>query len=63
MKRAPDRAGQFAVLLQQLVGVGDHVAEGAQVVFSQHAFHGGEHAGDFAASSDDFFVRQDAGIF
>ena len=56
-------AGQFAVLLQQLVGVGDHVAEGAQVVFAQHAFHGGKDAGDFAASSDDFFVRQDAGIF
>ena len=51
-------AGQFALLLQQMVGVGDHVAEGAELVFSQHAFHGGEHACDFAATPDDFFVRQ-----
>ena len=56
-------ARQFAVLLQQLVGVGDHVAEGAQVVFPQHAFHGGKYAGDFAAPPHDFFVRQGAGVF
>ena len=56
-------ARQFAVLLQQLVSVGDHVAEGAQVVFPQHAFHGGKDAGNFAATPHDFFVRQVAGVF
>ena len=60
MKRARccSRASDCGILLQQLVGVGDHVAEGAQIVLLQHALHSGEDAGDLPATPQDFFVGQ-----
>ncbi len=54
---------QIVILLQQVVGVGDHVAEGSQLVLAQHALHGGEYTGDFTAPPDDFLVRHGDGVF
>ena len=54
------RLGQtFVVVLQQIVGADDHVAEGAQILFPQPALQRGEYAGDFAAAAEYFGLLQD----
>ena len=54
---------QCGVAAQQGVSVGDHVAEGAEVLFAEHALDLGEDAGDFVAAAEDFFVGQSSGFF
>ena len=49
---------QFGILLEQGMRLGDHVAEGAQIILLQHALDRGKYAGDFPATPDDFFVGQ-----
>ena len=49
---------QARILLQQVVGFRDHMAEGAQVVFLQHALDDGKDAGDFPAAAEDFLVGE-----
>ena len=41
---------QRGIVLQQLIGLGNHVAEGAQVFFPEHVFHGGENTSDLLAA-------------
>src|ERR1019366_597992 len=46
------------IVLQQLIGLGNHVAEGAQVFFPEHVFHGGKNASDFLAALQDLDLFQ-----
>src|SRR5208282_5915526 len=49
---------QRGIVLQQLIGLGDHVPEGAQVPFQQHVFHGGKNASDLLAALQDLDLFQ-----
>ena len=46
------------IAVQQFVGMRDHLAEGAQVVLSQHALDGSEHPGDLLAASHHFLMAE-----
>ncbi len=46
------------IVLHQLVGLGDHVAEGAQVFFQEHVFNGGENASNLLAALQDLRLFQ-----
>src|ERR1700731_923375 len=48
--------------MQQFVSPRNHVAEGAEILFLQHALNGCEHRGDLMAASHYFFVRNRADI-
>ncbi len=48
---------QAGVFRQQRMRIGDHVAEGAQIILLQHALYGRKNTGNFLASSDDFLIR------
>ena len=48
---------QWRIVLQQLIGTSNHVAEGAEVP-SQHVFHGGKDVRDFPAALQYLVVRQ-----
>ena len=49
---ARTRLGENAiVVVQQRVGAGNHMAESAEIFFGEPALHGGEYAGDLAATA------------
>src|SRR5580698_3536344 len=47
---------QRRVGAQQSISAGDHMAEGAEILFTEHAFNLGEHTRDFTAAVEDFLV-------
>ncbi len=49
----------FVVVLQQIVGPDDHVAERPEILFPQPALQCGKYAGDFAAAAEHFGLLQD----
>ena len=49
---------QHRIVLQQLICLGDHVAEGAQVFLPKHVFDSGENASNFLAALDNLRLLQ-----
>src|SRR5437588_460525 len=55
---APLDSEQIRIAFQERVSTGDHVAEGAKVVFEQPALGGRKHAGNLLATAKDLRIAQ-----
>src|SRR5437870_2539261 len=48
---------EFWIGQEEFIGARDHVAEGAEVLFSQHPFYRGEYRRDLTAAAQHFLIR------
>jgi len=59
----PFAGKQLVVPLEQGMRARNHVTEGAEVVFGEHAFNSGKDVGDFTATPQHFFIGKRQSIF